>query len=402
MTDPIERSYSFTLRGQHTVFDTAQTEAFLDQDAETILRTLQEQLCVVPFSDYLKRYVYLKAGLFGSYQQVPLKEYQTIIQDAFQETGTPSSLRRNTTRLSGLIRNWLTQSSVRRNVVQLLGFGLSMPVEDVNDFMTKALHDHRLDEDDPLEAICLYCYEHQYRFPKMEQLWRIYEQSEPGRLDVSLVRANQPAGRAESRTVIEEDTELLRRLLNRKGLEKETAFSEKTQFYFQRLYQQVGEYIRASERDPLIPVSWKGPVAPHEIEELFCASIPRSAHGNLVPEINSSLRDVLAGKRLSRQRLFDLLHRNAEPSRYDLITLCFFLHSVRVDQQPDAKKRYLLFEAEISHILDECGFGPLYLADPYECFIVMCLLSVDPLGTYGDVLELSYDGAPDPSNEKND
>ena len=37
--------------------------------------------------------------------------------------------------------------------------------------------------------------------------------------------------------------------------------------------------------------------------------------------------------------------------------------------------------------------GPLYIANPYECFILMCLLSEDPLGTYSDVLEVSYRSA---------
>ena len=40
-------------------------------------------------------------------------------------------------------------------------------------------------------------------------------------------------------------------------------------------------------------------------------------------------------------------------------------------------------------LLAECGFEPLYPADPYDCFILICILSVDPMGTYADVLELS-------------
>ena len=389
MADVYERSYSFTLRGANAMFETVQSGDFQDQDAEAILQALRERLRVVPFSDYLKRYVYVNAGLFGSYQQVPLKDYQEIIQDAFLETGTPSSMRRSRTRLSGMIRNWLTQNSVRRNVVLLLGFGLSMSYDDVNAFLTKALHDHRLDEEDPLEAICGYCYRHGYQYPKMEQLRQIYESSEPGKPDVSLIRAQQPAGRADSRRIIEEDTELLRGLLERKGQTGETAFSAKTWFYFQRMYDRIGEMIREKGT----PGDAEEPVPPREIERLLCASIPLSAQGNLTPEINSSIREVLIGKRMSRQRLFSLLHRNTAPTRYDLITLRFFLSSANVDQEPDAKKRYRLFETEMNHILEECGFGPLYSADPYECFILMCILSIDPLGTYADVLELSYSEA---------
>ena len=46
-----------------------------------------------------------------------------------------------------------------------------------------------------------------------------------------------------------------------------------------------------------------------------------------------------------------------------------------------------------NRMLERCGMGPLYIANPYECFILMCLLSEDPLGTYSDVLEVSYRSA---------
>ena len=35
--------------------------------------------------------------------------------------------------------------------------------------------------------------------------------------------------------------------------------------------------------------------------------------------------------------------------------------------------------------------GSLYPVNPYESFLMMCMLSVDPLGTFGDVLEMSYE-----------
>ena len=34
--------------------------------------------------------------------------------------------------------------------------------------------------------------------------------------------------------------------------------------------------------------------------------------------------------------------------------------------------------------------GPLYVANPYECFVLMCMLSVSPLETYTEVIEKSY------------
>ena len=46
--------------------------------------------------------------------------------------------------------------------------------------------------------------------------------------------------------------------------------------------------------------------------------------------------------------------------------------------------------------LADCSMGSLYITNPYECFVLMCILSEDPLGTYADVWELSYE----PENEE--
>ena len=46
-------------------------------------------------------------------------------------------------------------------------------------------------------------------------------------------------------------------------------------------------------------------------------------------------------------------------------------------------------------LLAACGYGGLYVATPYECFILMCILSEDPLSTYCDVWEMSYLSGPE-------
>ena len=49
-------------------------------------------------------------------------------------------------------------------------------------------------------------------------------------------------------------------------------------------------------------------------------------------------------------------------------------------------------EAWILQIRPEgCFLGELYISNPYECFVLMCILSEDPLGPYADVWEKSYD-----------
>ncbi len=126
------------------------------------------------------------------------------------------------------------------------------------------------------------------------------------------------------------------------------------------------------------------------MEHVICAAIPIDRHGNLTPGKASKLNEQFAGKRFSRQHIHDILANKAEISRFDLITLNFFVYSQKLDCFSNIKKRYESFIKSTNRILEACYLGPLYVANPYECFVLMCILSEDPLGTYADVWELSY------------
>ena len=49
--------------------------------------------------------------------------------------------------------------------------------------------------------------------------------------------------------------------------------------------------------------------------------------------------------------------------------------------------------AKANAMLEKCDMGPVYPVNPYENFLMMCILSVDPIGTFSDVWELSYSEA---------
>ena len=383
MCDMSERSYEFTLHGNRMVAQTVNDTSFPDMDAAMIFSTLRDSLFPVPFCEYLKRYIFLKAGMHGSYRKIPFESYYETLVDAFHDTGTPASLNRGNTRLSLRAREWLQQRTVRRHVVLLLGFGLSMSPEDVNLFLTCGIHDHHLDDQNPLERICSYCYENRYGYSKMEQLWRIYQSDEAMDLKLARIAENQPRGREASQRVIEQDTALLRDLFLHKSDSGATFMILETRRRFQLLYDQVCKKIQSMRQS-------EKPVQPHDVEDVICSSIPKNQHGNLVSEMNSSLKAELAGKRMSRQRIHELLHRISEPNRYDLITLRFFLCAEPVARDSDPMILYKRFLRETNEDLEACGYSDLYTASPYECFILMCILSIDPLATYTDVLEMAY------------
>ena len=99
----------------------------------------------------------------------------------------------------------------------------------------------------------------------------------------------------------------------------------------------------------------------------------------------------VAAFRYFDQHINDILLNQAEVERFDLITLNFFIFSQKLEEHPNNKARFILFEDSTNQILDSCGMGGLYISNPYECFVMMCVLCDDPLGTYADVCEISYE-----------
>ena len=135
-------------------------------------------------------------------------------------------------------------------------------------------------------------------------------------------------------------------------------------------------------------------ITPADIEHVICAAIPLDRHGNLLPLKNSKLNAHFHGKKFSRQRLADILNNEVAVDRFDLITLNFFMYSQMTEDYVNSKSLYSSFVDSTNRILESCSMGELYVANPYECFILMCILSDDPLGTYADVWEMAYDTEP--------
>lgn len=166
MADMLEQDdLDFTNNDIDVMYDTVDSERFKTQDSSLIYSALQKKLIQRPFGDYLKRYIFRKAGLSGHWKDIPLNDYRRIIIDSFEDNSTPASFTPTTAKLSALSKNWLTQSTVKRQVVFLLGFGLRMSTDDVSAFLIKALHERDINPKNPFELICWYCYQNQYGFP---------------------------------------------------------------------------------------------------------------------------------------------------------------------------------------------------------------------------------------------
>lgn len=58
------------------------------------------------------------------------------------------------------------------------------------------------------------------------------------------------------------------------------------------------------------------------------------------------------------------LYGKTEVTRFELITLNFFIFSQKLDEYPDAKIRYLKFQEVMDRMLEQCFFGKPYIQNP--------------------------------------
>ena len=381
----------FTMKAWDILYDSVDDERFQYADAEIIYDALSARELLVSFGDYLKRYICEKAEL-EEWERITLAKYQEMIRDSFADRHTPQSFHETTAKLSALSKNWLTQRAVKREVVFLLGFGLGMSTADVDEFLSKAIGERGINPKNPYEVICWYCYEHGYPFEKYRKLRDAFEKSNPG-----------PTHWQHSGTGDGEQTVLLRRTLQEihdeeslqaflgtlKTVDNQMLFSVTARMAFDRLYDRARERIAgmySQERDKTYK---KDDVTPSDLEHVLCAAIPTDRHGNLAPAKASALNRQFEGKRFSRQHIGEVLAGKTDVTRYDLITLNFFLFSQ--DDTRSRKKRYMDYLESTNRILESCLMGEMYVQNAYEAFVLMCMLSEDPLCTYSDVWALSYD-----------
>lgn len=382
----------FTDNAWNSLLYATADDNFQERSADVIFSELMENMRVVPFCDYLKRYLYQKEELQEPFHHVELQTYQKIVMNAFAETKTPASFYPTTAKLSALTKNWLSQMTVRRNVVFLLGFGLSMSVPEVNDFLRKGLREQGINAKNPFEVICWYCYKNGYGFEKFLELWDRFIKLDPDTAFRESLVEEKTVHIRSSLLSIQDEESLFSVLSGLKTKDNQIKFSVTARQCFYRLYEESRRLIADMYNQDSDYTKHYSPedITAGDLERVIYASVPMDKNGNLIPEKQSALSAQFLGKRLSRKQFSDILTNKKEVSRFDLITLNFFIFSQNVEQYSTILKRYDAFTESMNAILKECYLEPLYTANPYESFILMCILSEDPLLTYADVFGLSY------------
>ncbi len=385
-----DNDLEYTESAWESLYNTVDGDDYKSRDSEMIYRTLDECLKRISFGDYLKRYIYRKTEMTDNFADIPTSEYMQIIKDSFTDTCTPKSFEETTAKLGALSKNWLSQQTVKRKIVFLLGFGLSMSVDDVNMFLTKAIQEPGINPKEPFEVICWYCYKNGYNYLKYEKLWKKYTELKQQGQTLEEVYSDYTIGLRSSMHLIHDDSALMAYLMKLKGSENKSQISMTAHKLFVQLYEESRSYVATyfnMTDDELYKVE---DIGPSDFEKILYASVPRDHNGNMTPAKKSKLNELFLGRRLSRQRIHELLSGQEDVNRFDLLTLNFLIYSQKKEYEEKIQNRYSAFFDNSNDILEKCFMGKIYIQNPYECFLLMCILSEDPLGTYADVWEMSF------------
>lgn len=383
------QDFEFTRKAAQRFRQVVSLDSFEDEDADVIFNYLYKEMKLVSFGDHLKRYIYERAELEEPFSEVSQETYREIILESFKETYTPKSMNPTSTKLSALVNNWLTQASVKRDTVFILGFGLRMTVEDVSDFLTRVLKEQDFDFHNPSEVIYWYCYCHQFGYYKAEELKGKYEELEPD--------DTKSQGVIYANNLCLDTEESLLKYLGYLKARRDDPMSEKSLAFqeFSRLLYKAKELIavmyQKDEEEKQGEKVWTAEkITPSDVEKVICSGIPINKMGNLKKMSASILAKHFSQKRFSRQRITNILCHKLPVERFDLITLEFFIVSQEM-QDDDPYNRYRYFLEEIQEILLKCGMSEIYIVNPYECFLLMCLLTDCPLAVFSEIWEMSYE-----------
>ncbi len=389
--DTVE-DFEFTRRAAQRFRQVVSLDGFEDEDADVIFHYLYKEMELVSFGDHLKRYIYERAGLEEPYSEVTQDIYRDIVVESFHETCTPKSMNPTSTKLTSLVNNWLNQASVKRETVFLLGFGLRMSAEDVSDFLTRVLREQDFDFHNPDEVIYWYCFFHHSGYYKAEEYKKRYVQLLPD-------ETYQDAARIYTGGLCLDTEEKLFQYLAHIKAGTDDPMSEKSKAFqeFMRLLIRSKEIIAAmyqkDEEEKERGKVWHVfDISVSDVEKVICSGIPVNKMGNLKKMSASILAKHFSQKRFSRQRINSILNHKFPVERFDLITLEFFIVSQEMEDE-DPYTRYRHFLEEIQEILHRCGMSEIYIVNPYECFLLMCLLTDCPLAVFADIWEMSYEEA---------
>ena len=104
------QDYEYTKRSNRVV----SSKQFERMDSETIFQYLSKEMEIVSFGDYLRRYIYERAGITEPFQQITEEYYADYLTESFSMNRAPHSFTPVRSHWGNIVRRWLRSGSVKR------------------------------------------------------------------------------------------------------------------------------------------------------------------------------------------------------------------------------------------------------------------------------------------------
>lgn len=379
------RTYNYTIMAIRDFYDTIESDQFRDASGDTIYTYLTRVMELVSFKEQLKRYIYEESETGEAYANV---DYSALMLEAFEKNSCTEG--KTKAELKRQINRWLNAETVKRENLFLIGFGLDMSEKTLTKFLTLVLKESDFDFNDPKEVIFWHCRRNGKSWQTAMDMLEKYEhlgQKEP-------VRANHrwQAMQAMPKMYLGMEDQLWMYLHYLKFLKIADRKTMQSRELFEKMYlrvqQATADYMnRYPDRyDRVMRVE---DINPAKIESVLYSGVPTTDKGNL--KSFAALKKQFKSKRLNRARISELL-AGKSMERFDLITFIFLVYALNEEKLSMYEgARFTEFVEETNDLLADAGMMTLYPVNPYEAFILMCIVAEDPLDTFAVVWEKSYE-----------
>ena len=388
------KSYNFTNTAIRRFYDTIDSEQFKDEKKEKIFEYLTGEMEIVPFNDQLKRYLYEKNEMQEAFRSVTNEQYVALILDGFEKNDCLASVGAKTKQeMKRKANRWIAAESVKRESIFQMGFGLDMDDQTISKFLTLVLKEGDFDFYDPKEIVYWHCRRTGKSYAAAEKLLEEYA-AEPS--DTSVRKDHMwEAMQNTPKLYVSTEDGLKKYLHYIKNLNIADKRENRARQVFERLYERAKETIakhmnRYPDEKEVEPRRFTaGDISAGKIESVLYTEVPVTKNGNM--KSFACLKKQFSGKRLSRERISKVL-AGKPVERFDLITLIFLIYALDDEKlESGAEPRFSAFVEETNELLMEADMMELYPVNPYEAFILMCVVSEDLIDTFALVWKKSYE-----------
>ncbi|MBQ3762134.1 MAG: hypothetical protein II875_09030 [Clostridia bacterium] len=360
-----------------------------DPDAVQIYQRILGMGEVFRFNEELKELIAGKFSVEPSSGPDDIAVFVDIIIRSFGDRQVPAHFDLAQGSLRKLSKNWLTQRSVSRDTVLLLGFGLGLSLDEAETLLTKGLGDTRLNPKDPFETLCWYCFKNGLEYHEFSRLRQAVKQSNALGKDGFVPNDSTEKFRS-LRDQITSEAELIEFIRTISVIHDWRAQSYSARKAFMQMYMACGAILAPDETriSPDTDGDYAARCAATVEKELYSAT-PKDENYNLKPLKNTRLGRILNVPRLSRQRMRDILNLQTRINRADLLTLSFLLTSLTFVLSDGGSLKSGFIEHADANLI-RCGMCALDRRRPYDALLTLCTDTVDPLETFNDVTDLAY------------